>query len=359
MSQKTIFHIVGGGTLLAFVTLVAQIRHFAQSQLFGAETWDVQITDGVPLIYGTIEFVYSILNAAASLAHTLYGYPVIGISAGVALIAVAAVVCKGIRVEAAVAAATLVAAIATFSYFEAPWLYINKVAGDHAFHADQLFDAGNRVQVRAAELWQCVVCSRIGDLQPTLCPANVKKAAAAERLTKLFGWNILAVAVLVIIAAVYWLARGKLLDDTALPVASRAVVAVTAYLGIVAIALDVYGAAYVNGKSQMTTKLKCFQQVKDGQSYDTAYKIAGTDKKTTLIYGIDDIIVFPPAEAKNAPSLNECTCSEPDALTFLLQKSWELHKSEPIAPPVVRPPLTPAKGDNQACAERSSPSRSS
>ena len=50
------------------------------------------------------------------------------------------------------------------------------------------------------------------------------------KLTQLFGWNIIAVAVLVLVGAVYWLARGKLLDDAALPVTSRAVVAVTAYV---------------------------------------------------------------------------------------------------------------------------------
>jgi hypothetical protein len=360
LSPKTIFHAVSAGTLLAFVTLIAQVRHFAQSQLFGAETLDVQIKDGAPLVYSSIDFIYSVLSAFASLAHTWYGYPIVGVFVAALIVAGVAFCSKGIRVDAAVAAVMLIAAIGTFSYFEAPWLFIKNVPSDRTFHVDQIFDATNRVQLRSAELLQCLVCSRIGDLQmpghDALCPAALSKKDADAKLTKLFGWNAATVIVLILAAAVYWLARGKLLDDAALPVTSRAVVAVTAYVSIVVIALDVYGAAYVNGKSQMTTKLDCVQQVQNGERFDPAYRIASTEKRATLIYGVNTLLVFSSDGGANAPSLSACTCGEADALTHLLREAFKIHKDEPGAdPPVTRPQLTPAKGANQACAAPSLP----
>lgn len=358
MTPKTIFHAVSAGTLLAFLTLISQVRHFAQSQLFGAESFDVQIKDGAPLVYGGIDFIYSVLSAFASLAHTWYGYPVVGVMIAAAIVAGVAFCCKGIRADAGVAAVMLVAAIGTFSYFEAPWLFIRNVPSDRTFHLDQLFDRTNRVQHRSAELLQCLVCSRIGDLQTpghnSLCPVTLSKMDADAKLTKLFGWNAAAVIVLILAAAVYWLARGKLLDDASLPIASRAVVAVTAYASIVVIALDVYGAAYVNGKSQMTTKLDCVQQVQNGDRFDRAYRIASTEKKATLIYGVETLIVFSSEGGANAPTLSGCTCAEADALTYLLRESFKIHTGEPgVDPPVTHPPITPTKGANQACATRS------
>ena len=192
MSPKTIFHALSAGTLLAFLTLVSQVRHFAQSQLFGAETFDVQIKEGAPLVYGSIDFIYSVLSAFASLAHTWYGYPIVGAAVAAAIVAGVALSCKGIRIDGAVAAVMLVAAIGAFSYFEAPWLFIRNVPSDRTFHVDQLFDRTNRVQHRSAELLQCLVCSRIGDLQTPgharLCPAALSKMGADAKLTKLFGW---------------------------------------------------------------------------------------------------------------------------------------------------------------------------
>lgn len=358
MSPKTIFQALSAGTLLAFLTLISQVRHFAQSQLFGAETLDVQMKDGAPLVYSSIDFIYSMLSAFASLAHTWYGYPVVGIVVAALIVTGVAACCKGIRVDAAVAAVMLVAAIGTFSYFEAPWLFIRNVPSDRTFHVNQIFDATNRVQVRSGELLRCLVCSRIGDLQTpghgTLCPTGLSKTAADAKLTKLFGWNMTAVIMLIVAAAVYWLARGKLLDDAALPVTSRAVVAVTAYVSIVVIALDVYGAAYVNGKSQMTTKFECVQQVQNGERFDRAYRIASTDKKATLIYGVNTLLVFAGDGAPNSPTLSSCSCGEPDALTYLLREALKIHTNEPGAdPPITRPHLMPAKGANQACARRS------
>ena len=125
----------------------------------------------------------------------------------------------------------------------------------------------------------------------------------------------------------------------------------TAYVSIVVIALDVYGAAYVNGKSQMTTKLDCVQQVQNGERFDSAYRIASTEKKATLIYGVETMIVFSSEGGANAPALSGCTCGEADALTYLLREAFNTHTGERgVDPPAIQPPLTPAKGANQACA---------